>query len=234
MLLAPVVVSVTVWPVAIVLPAFSVTVTVCPLPPAPPDPPIAKFSAAIAPAVLDTEVPPLPPPPPTLCAKTPCAQSPLVVTLPELVTLTSPPSPAAPPLPPRETVKPNFSGMFFSTMAEMNSRVPIAALTGLSAEASAPADPDRPPPPPTLCTNTPVESPPDVSTLPWTIADAEPPLPPLPPVPPQLKVPVKVGWTVAGPQGGQPTEPPRLTEPPWLVPPPPPMLCTTMAGAPEP
>gem|GEM_PF-6334844 len=199
---------------AIVLPAFRAIVTVSPLPPAPPDPPIAKLSAARAPAVLDTAVPPLPPPPPTLCAKTACAQSPLVVMLPALVRLTGPPSPAAPPRPPRDTVKPNFSGTFFSTMAEMNSRVPIRMPTGLSAEASAPAEPPRPPPPPMLCTITPVESPTEVRTLPWIVADAEPPLPPLPPVPPQLNVPVKVGWIDPLEHGGQPTDPPRLTDPP--------------------
>src|ERR1700759_5469320 len=88
------------------------TSTSPPLPLGPPDPPTAivnvfrNFERLTVPGGGVTieprwPLPPVPPPPPTLCARMPSASSAVVMSVPLLVTWTSPPLLALPPLPPR-------------------------------------------------------------------------------------------------------------------------------------
>ena len=81
------------------------TVTEPPVPPPVPDPPIDSEILDEPPfaEVLFVE-PPLPPPPPTDCAKIACEFVPEVVILATAFTVTLPPVPAPPPLPPRPKV----------------------------------------------------------------------------------------------------------------------------------
>ncbi len=115
--------------------------------------------------------PPRPPPPPTDWANTPCESPPSVRIWPLLITSTSPPSPAAPPWPPIET------------LTEVALVVPAAFLAKLSEKPR--ASPPQPPPPPTDWATMPVELPPMVLSEPLLITWTRPPLPASPPKPPR-------------------------------------------------
>ncbi len=135
------------------------------LEPPPPRPPMLAPTCA-----LDAEIPPvtlkppLPPPPPTLCANSPCASLPSVVTVLELVNATSPAT--APPPPPPPIAK--------LTLAEL--LMPPATLK-----------PPLPPLPPMLCASTPYERSPSVPTVwPVVVSVTSPDRAPPPPVPPML------------------------------------------------
>ncbi len=118
--------------------SVEVTWTSPPLPPPPPEPPNASemFLDLAPPRAAETAMPPVPPPPPTLWANTAVAPSPVVPTLPLLITSTRRPMPAEPPEPPTDTPM---------AMLSVEDRPPV----------SAPANPPSPPPPPTLWANTP-------------------------------------------------------------------------------
>ena len=65
--------------------------TVAAFPPPLPSPPmLAPIAALLAEMPAVTLNPPEPPPPPTLCAKSPCASDPVVVTIAPLSSTTSP------------------------------------------------------------------------------------------------------------------------------------------------
>jgi len=113
-------------------------------------------------AVTMVPVPPpvtRPPPPPMLCAKMPTEPSPerLITAAVELITVTSPPWPVLPLLPPTNT------GM------------PIGIAS---------AEPPLPPPPPTLCAKMPTELEPAIFIRPLLVTLTTPPLPPPAPLPP--------------------------------------------------
>src|SRR5688572_11655680 len=116
-------------------------------------------------------------------------------------------------------------------MSLCHSRPLSALMNGLSPDASDPAEPLNPPPPPIDCARMPPASPPRVAIGDWelTVTDSPSP-PPAPCVPividrPGLRFEVLPSglklWAT-------------LNDPAWDVPPPPPIDCATMPRAEEP